>query len=145
MAQYRALVVVSAAQLASGLTGLVVALRRRRHYDVWTPAVLDGPVWHGSPDHVARDSVVMGTAYSAPVSMLVAQLGSTVRLARRGDRRALRDLTVLGALMTGGYLVERFDRASLRHWDPVETPIVVAGLGLAAAMAVLGARGLRAR
>jgi len=67
-----------------------------------------------------------------------------VRLARRGDRRALRDLTVLGALMTGGYLVERFDRAHLRHWDPVETPLVVASLGLAAAMAVLGALGLRA-
>jgi hypothetical protein len=44
----------------------------------------------------------------------------------------LRDLTVLGALMTGGYLVERFDRAHLRHWDPVETPLVVASLGLAA-------------
>jgi len=143
MAPHRALVGVSAAQLAAGLTGLVVALRRRRHYDVWMPAFLDGPFWHGSPDHVARDSVVMGTAYSAPVSMLVAQFGSTVRLARRGDRRALRDLTVLGAMMTGGYLVERFDRAHLRHWDPVETPVVVAGLGLAAAMAVLGGRGLR--
>jgi hypothetical protein len=143
MAQHRALLVVSATQLASGLTGLVVALRRRRHYDVWMPAVIDGPVWHGSPEHLARDSVVMGTAYSAPVGMLAAQLGSTVRLATRGDRRAVRDLTVLGVLMTGGYLVERFDRAHLRHWDPVETPVVVAGLVLAAAMAVLGGRGLR--
>jgi len=143
MAQHRALLVVSAAQLAAGLTGLVVALRRRRHYDVWTPAVIDGPVWHGSPEHIARDCVVMGTAYSAPVTMLIAQFGSTIRLATRGDRRAVRDLTVLGALMTGGYLVERFDRAHLRHWDPVETPVVVAGLGLAAAMAVLGGLGLR--
>jgi hypothetical protein len=75
--------------------------------------------------------------------MLIAQLGSTVRLVTRGDRRAVRDLTLLGAIMTGGYLVERFDRAHLRHWDPVETPVVVAGLGLAAAMAVLGGRSLR--
>jgi len=143
MAQHRALLVVSATQLAAGVTGLVVALRRRRHYDVWTPARFDGPIWHGSPEHVGRDAAAMGTAYSAPVTMLIAQLGSTIRLARRGDRRAVRDLTVLGALMTGGYLVERFDRAHLRHWDPVETPVVVAGLGLAAAMAVLGGLGLR--
>jgi hypothetical protein len=135
--------VVSATQLAAGLTGLAVALRRRRHYDVWTPRRIDVPLWHGSPDHVPRDAVLMGTAYSAPVPMLVAQLGSTVRLATRGDRRAVRDLTVLGGLMTGGYLVERYDRAHLRRWDPVETPVVVAGLGLAAAMAVLGGLGLR--
>jgi hypothetical protein len=145
MARQHALVAVSAAQLATGLTGLVVALRRRRHYDVWMPAGIDGPVWHGSPEHVARDSVVMGTAYSAPVGMLVAQLGSAVRLARVGDRRALRDVTTLGALLTGGYLVERSGRAYLRDWDPVETPLVVAGLGLAVAMAVLGTLGLRAQ
>jgi hypothetical protein len=143
MAPHRALVVVSAAQLTAGVSGLVVALRRRRHYDVWTPALIDVPLLHGFPDHVARDSVLMGTAYSAPVPMLIAQLGSTVRLVTRGDRRAVRDLTLLGAIMTGGYLVERFDRAHLRHWDPVETPVVVAGLGLAAAMAVLGGRSLR--
>ena len=145
MTPRRALVGVSAAQLGAGLAGLVVALRRRRHYDVWTPARLDVPLWHGSPETVARDCVLMGTAYSAPLPMLVAQLGSTVRLATRGDRRAVRDLTVLGALMTGGYLVERWDRTHLRHWDPVETPIVVTGLGLAVAMAVLGALGLRGR
>jgi hypothetical protein len=138
-----ALLGVSAAQLAAGLTGLGVALRRRRNYDAWMPPRLDLPLWHGSPDHVARDSVLMGTAYSAPVPMLVAQLGSTVRLARRGDRRSVRDLTVLGAMMTGGYLVERSGRAHLRHWDPVETPLVAASLGLAVAMAVLGGLGLR--
>ena len=47
---------------------------------------------------------------------------------------------MLGALMVPGYLVERYDRAHLRHWDPVETPVAAAGLGLAAAMAVLGGR-----
>ena len=131
----RSLVVVSAAQLAAGLAGLAVAIRRRRHFDL--------PLLHGSPEHVVRDSVVMGTAYSAPLSMLVAQLGSTVRMARVGDRRAARDLGVLGALMVPGYLFERFDRRALRHWDPVETPIVVAGTGLAAAMVVLAVRDLR--
>jgi hypothetical protein len=97
---------------------------------------------HGSPEHVVRDSVMLGTAYSAPVPMLVAQLGSTVRMARAGDRRAVRDLGVLGALMVPGYLFERFDRRALRHWDPVETPVVVAGVGLAAAMVVLAVRDL---
>lgn len=110
----------------------MVALVRRRAYDL--------PFLHGSPEHVARDSVLMGTAYSAPVPMLVAQLGSTLRLATRGDRRTVRDLTTLGALMVPGYVAERSDRAFLRHWDPVETPVVLAGLGLAATMVVLGCR-----
>lgn len=131
---------VSAAQLAAGLAGMAVALRRRRPYDVWMPAPLDGPFWHGSTGTIAHDAFLLGTAYSAPTPMLVAQLGSTVRLVRRGDRRAVRDLAVLGALMTPGYLVERSGRRHLRHWDPVETPVVTAGLGLAAAMAALGAR-----
>jgi hypothetical protein len=66
--------------------------------------------------------------------MLLAQLGSTIRVATSGDRRAVRTLAVLGALMVPGYLAERFDRQHLRHWDPVETPVVLAGAGLAAAM-----------
>ena len=136
MTHRRVLAVVSAAQLGAGLAGLVVALVRRRAYDL--------PLLHGSPEHVARDSVLMGTAYSAPVPMLVAQVGSTVRLVRVGDRRAVRDLTTLGALMVPGYLAERYGRAVLRRWDPVETPVVLAGTGLAAAMVVLGVRDLSA-
>lgn len=135
------LVAASAAQLAAGLVGLAVALRRRRNYDVRVPGV----TLRGSPEHVARDSLLMGTAYSAPAPMLVAQLGSTIRLATRDDRRAVRDLTLLGALMLPGYLSERYDRAQLRHWDPVETPVVLAGADLAAAMVVLGIRDLTAR
>ena len=126
------LVAVSAAQLAAALAGLVVALVRRRAYDL--------PVLHGSPEHVGRDSVVMGTAYSAPVPMLAAQAWSVGRLLRGPDERAARDLAVLGSLMVPGYLLERRGRASLRRWDPVETPVVVAGTGLALAMAVLGVR-----
>lgn len=124
----RSLVVVSAAQLAAGLVGLAVGIGRRRHYDIL--------FLHGSPRHVGRDAVWMGTAYSAPAPMLVAQLWSTVRLAG-GDDRAARNLGVLGALMVPGYLFERFDRRALRHWDPVETPVVLAGAGLAAAMVAL--------
>ena len=44
--------------------------------------------------------------------------------------------------MVPGYLMERHGRAHLRPGglDPVETPVVLAGLGLAAAMGVLGHR-----
>lgn len=129
----RSLVVVSATQLTAGLTGLVVAVRRRRHYDL--------PLLKGSPEHVGRDAIWMGTAYSAPAAMLAAQLFATVCLGL-GDVRAARGLGVLGALMVPGYLFERFDRQALRHWDPVETPVVIAGIGLAAAMAVLAVRDL---
>jgi hypothetical protein len=135
------LVAVSAGQLAAGLTGLVVALRRRRNYDVWLPV----RGLRGSPEHVVRDSVLMGTAYSAPVPMLLAQGWSLGRLSARPDPRAARDLAVLGSLMVPGYLVERWGRTSLRRWDPVETPLVATSLGLAAAMAVLGARGSAGR
>ena len=140
MSSRRALVGVSAAQLAAGLAGLLVALRRRRPYDVWTPARFDAPLWHGCPDRVARDALSMGTAYSAPAPMLLAQAWATGTLAGRPSDGARRMLGMLGALMVPGYLVERSGRAHLREWDPVETPVVAAGLGLAAAMAVLGHR-----
>src|SRR5688572_27477885 len=59
------LVAASALQLAAGLAGQVVALRRRRHYDI--------PFMAGSPDRVARDSWWFGTAFSAPSYMLATQ------------------------------------------------------------------------
>jgi hypothetical protein len=45
--------------------------------------------------------------------------------------------------MVPGYLVERLDRRRLTRVgaDPVETPAVVVGVGLAAAMAVLAGPG----
>jgi hypothetical protein len=137
------LVAVSAAQLAAGLAGLVVALRRRRAYDVWLPSGLDAPFRAGAPEHVVRDAVWAGTAYSAPVPMLLAQGWSLGRLTARPDQRAARDLAVLGSLMVPGYLVERWGRTSLRRWDPVETPVVAVSLGLAAAMVPLGMRAAR--
>jgi hypothetical protein len=132
-----ALVAVSAAQLAAGLTGQVLALRRRRHFDI---AVL-----RGSPDTVGRDSLWAGTALSAPVWMLAAHGWAAARLAAGPDERARQVLRLLGSGMVPGYLVERLDRERLRSpgSDPLETAVVVGGLGLAAAMAVLARPGAR--
>jgi len=131
MAHRSVLVAVSAAQLAAGLAGQVVALRRRRHYDV--------PLMTGSPDRVARDSWWFGTAFSAPSYMLATQAWALARLLRGPDERARQALRLLGTGMVGGYLAERQCRRRLTpgSLDPVETPIVLAGFGGAVAMAVL--------
>ena len=128
------LVATSSAQLGAQLAGLAVALRRRRHFDVG--------FMRGSPERIKRDAVWNGTAYSAPITMLVAQLWAIRRLAAGPDDLARRLLGVLGALNVAGYLSERFFRQHLRPggWDVVETPVLVASLALAAAMAGLGHR-----
>ena len=130
----RALVAVSAVQLASGLLGQVLALRRRRHFDV--------PFMTGSPDHVARDSLWFGTAYSAPVYMLAPQAWAIGRLLRGPDERARWVLTWLGTGMVAGYPSERWNRMRLRPsgFDAVETPMIAIGWAGAAAMAVVGRR-----
>ena len=77
----RLLAAVSVAQLATGVAGMVVALRRVHPYDVF---------WmHGQPDAIARDILFKGTALSAPVSTLVTQAGLTAiwPAARVGARR----------------------------------------------------------
>jgi hypothetical protein len=125
------LAAVSAAQLALGVTGLAVAVRRDHAYDFL--------VLHGNPERVARDALSMGTALSAPMPMLVLQGVATLRLRRSmpGPDRAV--LGILGGAMTFGYLGESLVRTRLRpaHWDRVESPIAVIGLGLAATMAAL--------
>jgi pimeloyl-ACP methyl ester carboxylesterase len=128
----RLLAATSAAQLATGLAGMAVALRRRHPYDVF---------WmHGRPDAVARDAVLKGTALSAPVYNLLAHAALTAMVARRPSRGAARALASLGALNVAGYLGEQLVRRRLRpsDWDAVESPLVVASSGLAAAMAALG-------
>jgi hypothetical protein len=113
---------------------MVVALRRRHPYDVF---------WmHGQADEIARDTIFMGTALSAPVSMLLTQATMTAVVARRPSRRAVRALGGLGATMVAGYLGERLVRQRLRPsgWDPVESPLLVAAIGLAVAMAAIGRR-----
>jgi hypothetical protein len=134
MAPRHALVAVSTAQLAAGVAGQLVALRRRRNYDVG--------FMRGSPEHVGRDSFWAGTAYSAPSYMLAAQAWAIARLRRSPDDGARRLLGMLGVVMVPGYLMERYGRAHLRPGglDPIETPILLAGVGLAAAMGVLGHR-----
>jgi hypothetical protein len=131
MASRQALAAVSAAQLVSGIAGQVVALRRGHPYDI--------PVLSGRPGSMVRDSLLMGTALSAPVHMLATQAWAVGRLAAGPDERARQVLRVLGTVMVAGYLLERLDRKRLTPagFESVETPVVVSGLGLAAAMAVL--------
>jgi hypothetical protein len=120
--------------VAGQLAGLAVALRRKRYYDVG--------FMRGSPEHIARDALWNGTAYSAPVTMLTAQAWATKRLAAAPDDLARRVLGARGAPNVAGYLSERFFREHLRPrgFDPAETPVLAVSLALAAAMAVLGHR-----
>jgi hypothetical protein len=130
----RLLAVVSAAQLASGLGGMALGIRRRHAFDI--------PFWQGQQSTVGRDSVLMGTALSAPVVMLTAQAWATAALFRRPDTAAERTLGALGAAMVAGYLAERLVRQRLTPpgWDAAETPVAAAGICLAAAMALFGLR-----
>ncbi|MGY1605264.1 hypothetical protein [Geodermatophilus sp. SYSU D00815] len=134
MAHRSTLVAVATAQLTAQVAGHVVALRRRRHFDV--------PFMTGSPEHLVRDWLWFGTAYSAPPYLLVPQLWAVARLARGSDDRARWVLRRLGTGLAFGYLSERWTRVRLRPGglDPVETPVVAAGWGCAMAMAVLARR-----
>jgi hypothetical protein len=134
MAHPSPLVAVSSTQLAAQLAGHVVALRRRRHFDV--------PFMTGSPEHLVRDWLWFGTAYSAPPYLLGPQMWAIARLLRGPDDRARRVLRWLGTGLTVGYLSERWDRVRVRPggFDPLETPIVAAGWSCAMAMAVLARR-----
>jgi hypothetical protein len=111
---------------------MVVALRRRHPYDV--------PFLHGRPDTIPRDALLMGTALSAPVVMLAAQSVAVARLLRGPPGPENLVLGGLGGLMVAGYVGESLVRRRLRpsSWDRVESPLAVTGIGLAAAMAVLG-------
>jgi len=131
----RLLAAVSAVQLGAGLGGMALAVRRRRAFDI--------PGWRGQQSTVGRDSLLMGTALSAPAAMLVTQAAATVAVLRRPDAAApARVLGGLGTAMVAGYLLERLGRRRLgpSGWDAAESPAVLAGLSLAAAMALLGLR-----
>jgi hypothetical protein len=132
MTRRKVLLAIASAQLATQVAGLAVALRRRRYYDVG--------FMRGSPERIRQDAIWSGTAYSAPVTMLAAQLWAIRRLRHRPDDVSRRVLGLLGVLNAPGYLSERSVRAHLRPggWDPVETPLVVTAIGLAVAMGVLG-------
>ncbi len=134
MAHRRALVAAASIQLGAQAAGHLVALRRRRHFDV--------PFLTGSPEHLVRDWLWFGTAYSAPPYLLVPEAWALARLLRGPDERARWVLRWLGTGLTVGYLSERLARARIgpRGLDPVETPVVVAGWGGAVALAVLARR-----
>jgi hypothetical protein len=83
MDRRRRLAAVSATQLAVGVAGMAIALRRRHPYDVFG--------MHGRADSIARDSIFKGTALSAPVSNLLIQAALTV-VAGRPSRRTTRAL-----------------------------------------------------
>ena len=131
------LVAVSAAQLAVGLSGTALAIRRRRAFDI--------PFWRGQESAVGRDSLLMGTALSAPAVMLGAQACAMAALVRGPNLAAERVLGGLGAAMVAGYLAERLVRRRLlpSGWDAAETPVVTTGMSLAAIMALLGLRSVR--
>ncbi|SFT88917.1 hypothetical protein SAMN05660657_03723 [Geodermatophilus amargosae] len=134
MAQRTTLLAVTSAQLAAQAAGHVVALRRRRYFDV--------PFMTGSPEHLVRDWLWFGTAYSAPPYLLGLEVWALGRLLRGPDDRARWVLRWLGTGLTLGYLSERCSRVRVRPGglDPVETPVVVVGWGCAAALAVLARR-----
>jgi hypothetical protein len=100
----------------------------------------------GSPEHITRDWLWFGTAYSAPPYLLAPHVWAVARLLRRPDDRARWVMQWLGTGLTAGYLSERLVRLRVRPggFDAVETPIVVVGWGGAIAMAVLARRGLAA-
>jgi hypothetical protein len=128
----RLLGTLSAAQFSTGILGLAIALKRHHAYDV--------PLLHGRPDRVARDSVFMGTALSAPLPMLAAQCVATRRLLRDAGPPSDRVLGGLGATMVAGYFAEALVRKRLLRssYDAVETPLLAIAIALSGAMAVLG-------
>ena len=133
----RALAAASVLQLTAGALGMAVAVQRRLPYDVRLVGM------SGRPDTVVRDSVFLGTALSAPVTMLSAQALVTGLVATgRARPWAIPTLGVLGAAMVGGYLGETLVRQRLRPvgWETVESSIVIGGISLAALMAILSAR-----
>jgi anti-sigma factor RsiW len=132
MRRDRFLAVVSAAQITTGVTGLVLALRRHYAYHFL--------FLRGRPDRVACDAIGMGTALSAPVPMLVAQATGIVVLRRSRSRWAVLMLTALGAAMVPGYMGEALVRERLRNWrhHPIESALVASASGLAATMAIVG-------
>ena len=134
MERSRWLVVTSVVQLASGVAGLVIASRRR------LPADPVGVHLHLPRTHMVRNSLLLGTAESAPLVMMAAQAWATGRLMRGPDETARRALGALGAAMVGGYLIERGSPLWPGHHERWSTAAFAVGLAASAAMAALARR-----
>jgi hypothetical protein len=130
----RVLAGVALGQLAAGLAGLRIGVRKR------LPSDPVGVHLNLSTEHLARNQIALGTARSAPGVMLAIQAIATAVLLRAPNRRARRTLGVLGCIMTFGYLVERHPPVTPGRFDSVETPVYGAGLLGAVLMAWLGLR-----
>jgi hypothetical protein len=126
------LAAVSAAQLASSVAGMTLALQRGYNYDVGFMV--------GHPDCVARDSLFKGTAFSAPVTTLVTQSVATAVLFRRHSRVSAVALAVIGLLNVPGYMLERLvrQRLSASGWDKLESPLIAVEIALSALMPLCG-------
>ncbi|MDQ3659617.1 MAG: hypothetical protein M3454_00870 [Actinomycetota bacterium] len=125
---------VSAAQLVSSVTGMALALKRGHNFDVGFMV--------GHPDKVARESILQGTAFSAPLTTLLAQATATVVLARQPSTVAVRTIGIIGGVNIPGYLSERLVRRRLSRtgWDPLETPLLVVEIALSVMMPLLAPR-----
>jgi hypothetical protein len=127
-----ALLTVSAVQLAAGLAGVALSLRRRHAFDT--------PLLSGSADTVGRDAWWAGTALGPPAWTLAVHAGALARLAAGPDPRAATVLAWVGAALVPGYLQERLVRHRLTPAgaERAETAVVAVGLATAGAMAALG-------
>ncbi|TNM61129.1 hypothetical protein FHN55_17415 [Streptomyces sp. NP160] len=143
----RLLLLAAGAQLGTALVGQAVAVRRGLPVDIAAlglrPRLPPGPA---SSRRVARDAWVTGTALSAPVPALLLQGGALAVLARHpapapAGRSAALVLGVQAAVACAGQPAERLGRVRLVRGstDPVETPVVVLGTVLAAAVVALSA------
>jgi hypothetical protein len=129
--RHQTVAAVTGAQLALNLAGLMAAVRGRHPYDLhW---------FRGSPDHIVRDALWMGSSMSAPGPLVVAQAVSVAVLLRRDSQAARRAVRALGVAMSGGYPIERHVRRRLTRggWHRVESPVVIGGWALALAMAAI--------
>jgi hypothetical protein len=131
----RSLAAVSTANLALGLAGLWAGIRKPDPYDF--------RIFRGSPRHIGAKQWLTGTALSAPGVMLVAQGAFIAWLLVKPGPAPVRALTILGAMMSLGYPIERGFARSL-HELSLQTPLAVAGEASSLAMVMVGSRRPRA-
>src|SRR5947207_144433 len=96
------------------------------------------------PARIAAGGIALRAPYMRKSVPDDVRVGLPVLL-RRTSRGARLLLGGLGAAMVPGYAWERLVRQRLTPagWDTAESPVILAGIGLAAAMAVIGLRPAR--